>query len=116
MTEPTTEAGKRLLATPAYHWQMCGVVVGDIPCNCDLPNAILVIEAEAREAGAADWYHMGRNRGRAEAIAAEHVRITPYLRGALATALHERKVSRRDEVWIMDTFDAAVLALLGDDR
>jgi hypothetical protein len=54
MTEPTTEAGRRLLeprgGTPnaaSYHWESCGIW-GLRPCDCGLRSMVLLIEAEAR--------------------------------------------------------------------
>jgi hypothetical protein len=59
----TTEAGKRLLEAPSYHWQLCGLRLGEGECDCNLEEFIAAIEAEA--------------------VATERVRIAAAARGTL---------------------------------
>jgi len=89
---PRTEAGRALNANLAYDYDPVLYLPGDYIER--YREAILAIEAEA---------------------AAPLDERRRFIRGVVATALHERKVPLLDGAWVLDELDAAIARAYRED-
>lgn len=108
MTEPTTEAGRNLLANEAYNNRSFALVTG---------NAIAAIEEEARQgyvpASLSPEWHAELEMSRAEGAAAERDRLRAAVEGLKPCPL----ATTDDPEWPdPHLHHAAILALLEDPR